>query len=127
MKLWQSVSLLLALVIGVLLYRFAGDVLASRHRVSRLTWNLPSNQPAMLSDSLALEAIRMAFKNSSYDPALWQPVIADEASGSIWRRPYSTNAGSILLSNKNSGKKLYASIELDVTNRIMKVDIVRSK
>jgi len=125
---WFAVTFVVLLVLGALVYEYGGRLVMQRHQVAFFQWKLPPDKPATLSDNLALEGIESALRASSRDPASWKPVPIDKVQpGSLIRKGQNPNAGLVVLTNTSSASQLYARVELDVTNRALKVAISRPK
>lgn len=123
-----TLAFVFLLVLGVLIYEYGGNLLTQRHRVEDFQWKLPTDKPATLSDSLAVEGIALALRASSRDVVGWQPVpVAPESAASVLRKGQNPNAGLVILTNATSAAQLYARVELDVTNRALNVAISRPK
>jgi hypothetical protein len=117
------------LALGLLAYVFGDRLLDRRFRVVYFQWKLPPEKAAILSDSLAVEGIQAAFRASSRNPADWRPVpvAPQSAAANVLFLYTNTNEGEVMLTNGTTGKRLFARVELDVTNRVLSVDISRAK
>ena len=116
------------LALGLLVYVYGDRLLDQRFRVVYFQWKLPPEKAAILSDSLAVEGIKAALRAGSRNPADWRPVPAapESASANILFVCTNTN-GLVTLTNGTTGKRLFARVELDATNRVLSVDICRAK
>ncbi len=123
-----TLTFVVLLVLGVLVYEYGGRLITQRQRVADFQWKLPPDKPATLSDSLAVEGIELALRASSRDPANWQPVpIAQKSADNVLRKGQNPDSGLVILSNSNSAAQLYATVQLDSTNRALDVTISRPK
>jgi len=113
---------------GVFLYERGDELIRQRHKVAELTWKLPEGKIATLSESLALEAIEMAFRGGTNSLTNWLPLpAAQEPNESVLRRGADTNSGFVILIRMNSADQLYATLKLDLTNRTLNVVVSKPK
>lgn len=118
--------LLLLLGLGFVLWRF-DSWLKARFRVADFQWKLTPDKPLALSETLALEGINEALRAKGHDPANWEAVPTWADSPILRLSPLNPNAGGLTLSNRNSGARLLASVELDPTNHTLNIVISRPK
>jgi hypothetical protein len=118
--------LLLLLGFGFALSQY-DSWLKARFRVADFQWKLTPDKPLALSETLAVEGINVALRANGHDPANWQAVPTWVDSPILRLSPLNPNGGDLTLSNRNSGAKLLASVELDPTNRTLNIAISRPK
>lgn len=101
--------------------------LKARFRVAEFQWKLTADKPLALSETLAIEGINVALRANGHEPANWQAVPTWANSPLLRLNPLNPNAGGLTLSNRNSGAKLIAHVELDPTNYALNIAISRPK
>lgn len=122
------VTAVLLLALGLVVFKYGDRWLTERRRVADFQWKLPPDKPLMLSESLAVEGINVALRANEQDPTNWQAVPTWKDSPEILRRNAANpNAAGVTLSNRNSGEKLYARVELDPTNHALNIAISHPK
>jgi hypothetical protein len=118
----------LLLALGLTVFKYGDRWLTERRRVADFQWKLPPDKLSMLSESLAMEGINAALRANAQDPTNWQAVPTWKDSPEILRRNVvDPNAAGVTLSNRNSGEKLSARVELDPTNHVLNIAISRPK
>jgi hypothetical protein len=129
MKHWLWILVVsLVLSAAFLLYNFKDSIIANRHRLVEVEWQLPIGRPALLDEALALEGLAVALRASAQESNAWKPLpISIEAPESVLRIRPSSGSGVIVLGKSNSSQQLFVNFELNVTNRLLKMAVSRGK
>src|SRR4051812_19993311 len=103
-------------LIALFLYNF-NEILLRRFIVSELQWKLSGQSTPTLTDTLALEANARVLTNASLDTKAW--IIVPQQDKAVWFS--SGNHATVVVSNLQTGKHLYTSVDLDPTNQTVHV------
>ncbi len=118
---------LIALVVCALVfYKYGGSALNNRYRIAEYEFQIPKDAPPMLAENLVLRGVVEALQTNRFDVTNWIP-IRRESDGAILRIGKNTNSASITLTNQTHRGYLFAHVELEATNRILKIVLSRSK